>query len=295
MSQYVFDATKVSPQSDRSAVPPDTYDVILTGSEIKPGKTPADRKMELNFRIISGPLNGATIFQTLNIVHSNPTAQQIAQSEFSALCHAIGIMQISDTTQLHGRPLKLKTGIRNGTYKAGHPQAGQTDPNTTYTDVEAYLRQDGSPISGGAGAGATQQPPAWANPGAPAAPVAPAMPMPPGMAPQQPPAMPNPGFAMPPQAPAQPTPQPMQAAPIAERMFYVAKGGQNLTQQPLPLSQVMQHFGNDLANISVLEHGTQNWVAGATIAPAATAPIQQATPPPAAGVPPWLQTPPPVA
>lgn len=283
MSQFVFDATKVSPQSDRSAVPPDTYDVILTGSDIKPGKTPTDRQMSLNMRIISGPLNGGSIFQTLNIIHSNPTAQQIAQSEFSALCHAIGILNISDTTQLHGRPFKVKTSIRNGTDKLGQPDG------KTYTEVDAYLRADGSPISGGAGApGAVgQAPPAWANPGAQAAPPPTAMPMPPGVAPlppqqfQQPP-------PMAPQPPQQPAPPVMQQ-PVAERMFYVAKGGQMLTQQPLPQSQVMQHFGSDLASIQILENGSQTWVPGATLAQAA--PVQ-AIPPPAAGVPPWLQQPP---
>lgn len=262
MPQFVFDASKVSPQSDRSAVPPDTYSVIITGSEIKTGKTASDKQLSFNMRIIEGSLNGGSIFQTLNIVHSNPTAQQIAQSELSALCHAIGILNISDTTQLHGRPFKVKTSVRNGTDKAGQPDG------KTYTEVDAYLRTDGSPISGGVVTG--QAPPAWANPVAPpvaAAPAAATPPMPPGM-------------VAPPVAP----PIPAQAA--VERSFYVAKGGQNLTQQPMPLSQVMQNFGNDLANINVLEHGTQTWVAGATLAQV-SAPVA-ATPPPAAGVPPWL-------
>lgn len=252
MSAFTFDATKVAPASDRAAVPPDTYSVIMVGSDIKVGKTPQDRLMSINLKVIEGPLSGSIIFQSLNIMHANPVAQQIAQERFSSYCHAIGVLQLTDTAQLHGRPFKIKTSIR-------------VDETTKkeYTEVDSFLKADGMAISAIGTQAPAAAPPAWAQPNA------------------QPPAATPPPAVAPPPAAASPS--------AAEKMYYIAKGGSVLTPQPVPASQVLAIYGGELQNIQVLENGTNNWVAGATLTPA-QAPTQ--SPPPGAGLPPWIQPPP---
>ena len=51
---------------------------------------------------------------------------QIAQSALSALCKATGVVKLSDTAQLHNRPLNIRVKIRpaSGDYEAGNALAG---------------------------------------------------------------------------------------------------------------------------------------------------------------------------
>src|SRR5689334_9077021 len=96
-----FDASTVEPAKPREVIPPGWYTAIVDASDVKPTKKaiedeqyngPAanDRLLAMTFRVIDGEHKDALIFNNLNIVNSNPQAQEIAQRDLSALCHAVG-------------------------------------------------------------------------------------------------------------------------------------------------------------------------------------------------------------
>lgn len=248
-----FDATTVNPQGDRTPVPDGEYPVILTSTEIKHSNQ-TDSMINCGMKITEGPLSGKMIFTNINYRNGNPVAQQIGQERLSALCHVCGVLKITDTAQLHGRPFKAKCTIN--------------ERDKRYNEV-TFLKSDGTAPVGTASApgagGPGGPPPAWAGAAAPT---------------------PPPGQAPPPGQPAQPPQQPPAAA---QKMYYVAYNGQT---NPTPMSaDAVRALPMGLGAIQVVEVGTQNWQPG-TVLQAQSAPLTPTTAA-SPGLPPWMQQPPP--
>lgn len=259
MSAIQFDATQVAPQSDRSPVPEGEYPVIITTTEVKPGKAPSDRQLTFSARVTDGPCNGQSIFQNLNFMHSNPVAQQIGQERLSALCHSVGVLKLTDTTQLHGRPFRVKVVVSE---------------DKKYNEITAFLKADGTaPVAAqGQQPSAAQATPAWAPGAAPA----------PAQAPVQ--AQPAPAPAAAPAPVAQPAAAPT-PAPAQDR-FYVAHNGQNITPSPITADEV-RALPQGLAALQICKVGDNAWSSATALAQTAPAAAVPAT-----GLPPWMTNPP---
>ncbi|WP_435008008.1 DUF669 domain-containing protein [Tundrisphaera lichenicola] len=117
-----FNAEAIEPSKPRENIPPGWYKAIIEASDVKPTKKAAeaqqygseganDRLLAMTFKVIEGAFDGALIFNNLNIVNSNPVAQEIAQKDFSAICHAIGKLRVKDSNELHNRPLMIKVDV----------------------------------------------------------------------------------------------------------------------------------------------------------------------------------------
>ena len=262
--QFQFDATTVNPQGDRSAVPEGEYNVILSNTEVSPapGQPAAngtDRQIKCTYKILDGPLAGQMVFGNIQVEHSNPVAKQIGLERLSAICHCVGVHKISDTAQLHGRPLRVKvTQRRVETTKDG------TTSTAIYNDIVSFMDKDGKTAASlNSAPPSTPAPPAWAGAAAPTPPAA-AVPAPP--------------------TPVAPSPVPAPPAPVAApELYFVAHNGTNITPQPIPAAEVAR-LPQGLAALLVCKVGTSAWVPATTII---QAPVQQAQ---AANVPPWLQS-----
>ncbi len=55
--------------------------------------------------MLEGAYAGRKLFDRLNLINANPTTVEIAQRTLSAICHAVGKMQVDDSEQLHLIPL----------------------------------------------------------------------------------------------------------------------------------------------------------------------------------------------
>ena len=62
--------------------------------------------------ILDGPHKGRKIFDQLNLVNPNPTTVEIAQRTLSAICHATGKMQVSDSEELHLIPMSIQVTVK---------------------------------------------------------------------------------------------------------------------------------------------------------------------------------------
>lgn len=135
-----FNATEVKPQDTFEPLPAGWYPVIITESEFKPTKNNQGSYLQLTMTVTEGPYENRKIFDRLNLDNPNQTAVEIAQRALSAICHAVGVMTPSDSTELHDRPLEVKLSVR--------PAKDQYEPSN---EVRAYKA-----IGGGTG-GATAQ------------------------------------------------------------------------------------------------------------------------------------------
>ena len=213
MAQLNFDASQVAPSEALEAIPAGWYNAQMTASEMKPTSDGTGAYLQAEFTVLSGDYAGRKLFDRINLQNKNPVAVEIGYKTLSAICHAVGVIQVQDSQQLHGRPLQLKVSLR-----AAGPGADGKHYEAS-NEVKGYKGMDGAgvPMAGAPAGGA----PSWA-PQAPAQQAAPQYAPPAAPAPQQwaPPA--QPAAAAPqqwqqpaPQAPQAPAPQ--QWAPPAQQ------------------------------------------------------------------------------
>jgi hypothetical protein len=126
MAQFDFDASTVAPQASTGPVPAGTYLAQVIESDIKDLASGNGKGLKLTFEIIDGQYKGRRIWENLNIQHTNEDSQRIAQSQLSALCHAIGVIKLRDTAALHMKPVNIKVTVREaeGKYQASNNVKG---------------------------------------------------------------------------------------------------------------------------------------------------------------------------
>ena len=111
-----FDANNVEPAAPIEVLPPGKYLVQIIKSEMKETKAGNGQMLALEFDILDGPAKGRRLWDNLNLVNPNVQAQEIAQRTLSAICHAVGKLQVSDSDELHFKPmLATVTTIPEGT------------------------------------------------------------------------------------------------------------------------------------------------------------------------------------
>lgn len=131
MAQLNFDASQVSPQEVFEPIPAGWYNAIIDESDVKPTKDGQGNFLQIRFNIVDGQYAGRKVFTRLNIRNANPVTQEIAYKSLSAICHSVGLIQVADSTQLHGRPLKIRVKVKaaSGEFEASNEISGYKNVN----------------------------------------------------------------------------------------------------------------------------------------------------------------------
>lgn len=138
-----FNAQQYDPTQGVGSLPIGKHPVIVESSEVKANKANDGGYLQLNLRIIDGPQQGTTGAYRLNLYHSNQQTVEIAHRQLSAICHVIGVFQVTDSSQLHNLPFLVEVG----------PQ--KNDP--AYTEVKKVYDMNGNePGKAGQGAAPAQ-------------------------------------------------------------------------------------------------------------------------------------------
>jgi hypothetical protein len=158
MAQFDFDASTVAPQASTSPIPAGNYLAQVIESDIKDLASGNGKGMKLTFEIIDGQYKGRRIWENLNIQHSSEDTQRIAQSQLSALCHAVNVIKLQDTAALHHKPVTIKVVVREakGEYQASNNIKGYESAGGS---VPAFL----APVAEAAPAAPVPKAPAWAK------------------------------------------------------------------------------------------------------------------------------------
>lgn len=188
MAQLNFDASQVAPDAGFEPVPAGWYKVLIDESEMKPTKAGDGAYLHTRFNILEGPYTGRKLFARLNLRNANPTAQEIGFKQLSAIAHAVGVLQVADSTQLHNIPLQVRVKVRKD-------QSGEYDDQNDITSYKNINEPVGAAAAAPGGVPGAAVPPAAAGappagwtppanptpppPAAPVAPAAPAAPVPP--------------------------------------------------------------------------------------------------------------------
>lgn len=112
MSFLDFNAEEVDPQEVFEVMPAGDYVGQVVGSEIKPTASGSGEYLKVEIEILTAGFAGRKVFDQLNIRNESVEAERIGRAQLSALCHAVGVMRISDSQQLHGKPFAIKLAVK---------------------------------------------------------------------------------------------------------------------------------------------------------------------------------------
>jgi hypothetical protein len=137
MASFAFDSTTVEPQSSiREVIPAGNYTAMITETEIKDTKSGTGQYIRCTYQILDGEYKNRKIWSNFNIRNSNPQAEQIGKAQLASAVQAMGLTRISDTAELHNKPLVIKVKVRK--------QDGYEDTN----DVAGFGKAEGvAPVS----------------------------------------------------------------------------------------------------------------------------------------------------
>lgn len=139
MATLNFDANQVPPEERLEAIPAGWYNCQIVGSEMKP-TAKGGAYLQLDLQVLDGPYAGRKVFDRLNIKNENPTAVEIAYRRLSAYCHAVGVLKVEDSQQLHGIPLKARVAVRTD-------PSGQYEPSNEVRAVKSINENVGDPAT----------------------------------------------------------------------------------------------------------------------------------------------------
>jgi len=131
----VFDATQVEPQGEYTPIPAGEYKVQIITSEMVENKAQTGTMLKLELEIMEGEQSGRKLFDRLNLDNPNAQAVEIAQRALSAICHAVGVLSVQDSEELHFKPMIAVIVVTppKGEYGAGnniktYKQVGEAAP-----------------------------------------------------------------------------------------------------------------------------------------------------------------------
>ena len=158
MAHFSFDASTVAPQAVTGPIPAGTYLAHCTESDVGPLKSGNGTGLKMTFEILDGQYKGRRVWENLNIQHTNEDTQRIAQSQLSALCHAVNVIKLEDTAALHFKPVKVKVVVREaqGQYQASNNIKGYESAGGTPV---AFVAAAETPVA----AAPVSKAPAWAK------------------------------------------------------------------------------------------------------------------------------------
>lgn len=207
-----FDAATVAPSVPFTTLPAGPYQVVMSGATTVATKAKDGHFIKVVYTVIEGEFNGRKIFDNMNCWNKSEEACKIAWAQMSAICHAVGHIQVGNMDELFNLPLTVTVS------RVDDPVYG---PSNEVKGFDKAMAAGGPGAPPGAGVNAPAAvPAAAAEPAAPATAVALDASAPWNQAPAGSPQAESPGQAAPavatgPPAAAAVTPAPSDSPPWA--------------------------------------------------------------------------------
>ncbi|MTI13812.1 DUF669 domain-containing protein [Sansalvadorimonas verongulae] len=115
MAGLGFQANQYNPSQGFEPLPNGEYIAMITEAEIKNTKAGNGQYVKFTWAIVDGQYANRKLWSNHNIVNPNPTAEKIGREEISAIAHAIGRPDASDTDLFMNVPCKIKVKIKQET------------------------------------------------------------------------------------------------------------------------------------------------------------------------------------
>lgn len=132
-------ANQVEPAQPLEVIPPGKYVAHIVKSELQATKDGTGQMIWWELDILDGQFKGRKLWDRLNVVNSNPQAQEIALRALKAAQVACGLPVVRDTEELHFKAMLVTVKVR----PAGNDKSG------VYREAQNEIRGY-EPLPGGA-------------------------------------------------------------------------------------------------------------------------------------------------
>lgn len=147
---------------DFGAIPAAEYLFQIVDSEVKD----ADGKIEIELvhEVMEGQFKGRRVWVYLKTVHPNETTMKIANSNFTAIREATGVLNPTDTQQLHYKPFVSRVEfIPAGTVKKNYTYKRDSNEIRSWKKATGAIATGGSAPSSAPASNAADPTPPWAQ------------------------------------------------------------------------------------------------------------------------------------
>ena len=113
-----MDTTDWEQEDEFAKMVPGWYQVEIEEADLKETKKSEESGagnayyVSLKLRVVEGPFKKRVIWDNVNIVNPNETAQRIGRSRMASIGQAIGVPKPSDTSELVGKVMDVKVAVR---------------------------------------------------------------------------------------------------------------------------------------------------------------------------------------
>lgn len=109
-----FNAHGIDPSQGVGQLPIGRHLVEVIRTEIKANQANTGGYLMFTVSIVDGPNAGLEGAHRFNLYNASEEAKNIAQRQFSAVCHVTGIMEVQDSDQFLGARYFVEVGIQKG-------------------------------------------------------------------------------------------------------------------------------------------------------------------------------------
>ncbi len=102
-----FKPMDYEPSQGFEVLPAGDYDAVIVESQLKPTKKGDGQYLELKWQILTGTHKNRFLWSRLNIDNTSEKAQAIGRGQLSAICRAVNVLSVNDSSELHMKPLKI--------------------------------------------------------------------------------------------------------------------------------------------------------------------------------------------
>lgn len=140
-----FDARAVEPNAGFDILPAGEYDAAIVASEVKATSAGTGKYLKLELQVLNGAYQNRKVWDQLNLWNPNEKAVAIAKGTLSALCRAVGVLTPQDSSELHGKPLRIKVVVQKD------DQYGDKNAIKGYKPRQAGPAPAAEPVAAGSG------------------------------------------------------------------------------------------------------------------------------------------------
>ena len=107
-----FNAEDHEPLDGFETIPAGDYTASITTSEVKSSKNGDGTYLEFVWEVLEGESKGQRVWQRIMTEHSSAECMAFAQRKLSSVCHALGVMQLNDSSELHNIPTTIRVIVK---------------------------------------------------------------------------------------------------------------------------------------------------------------------------------------
>ena len=109
---FQFNAEEYEPLDGFEPIPAGEYTASVVSSQIKPSKNGRGTYLELVWEVLDGECQGHRVWHRIMITHPSEKCVAMGRRKLSSVCHAVDVMQLNDSSELHGIPTKIRVVVK---------------------------------------------------------------------------------------------------------------------------------------------------------------------------------------